>query len=91
MDECLTLFCNFSEIKGAIDCRLIDLANLICIELPKMKLIDVISMVRDQQTWKSYVVVSESDKIIGGCIVREHQDQQAMLAELALMAIDQEC
>ena len=64
-----------------------DLAILIAEQLPRMPLIDIIAKVRDEKTWKSYLVC-DSEKpmtVVGGCVVREHFDGQ--MGELYLMAV----
>jgi len=60
-----------------------------------MYLEDILEKVRDQDTWKSYVVWSSCDpsKILGGCIVREHLDFQTPVTpfiELSLLAVSAE-
>ena len=86
-------FC--SEQEGSIDGRLIDLAILIQTQLPRMYLEDVLEKVREQDTYKSYVVWSSCAprKVLGGCIVREHLDSEtpgSPYVELSLLAVDAE-
>lgn len=75
-----------SEKSSAIDYRLVDLAILIAEELPRMNLVDVLSKVRDEATWKSYLVYDASmpSHVLGGCVVKEHN---MGMAELSLMAV----
>ena len=75
-----------SEKNTAIDCRLVDLAILIAEELPRMNLAHVLAKVRDEVTWKSYLVcdAASSHVVLGGCIIKEHDSG---LAELSLMAV----
>lgn len=43
--------------------------------------------------WKTYVAVSEAGKVLGGCVLREHEavaDEEDPLTELSLLAIDGE-
>ena len=53
-----------------------------------MHLEDVIAKIRCEETWKSYVVSSDQ-KVLGGCVLKEHQtvDGQAGFAELFLLAV----
>lgn len=51
-----------------------------------MSLVDVLTKVRDEATWKSYLVCDETQPniVLGGCVIRELTPQQA---ELSLMAV----
>jgi len=61
-----------------------------------MHLEDVIAKVRDQETWKSYIVSSSCNprKVLGGCILREHENfdypSGTPYVELSLLAVSSE-
>ena len=57
-----------------VDLRLLDLAVILDKQLDRIKLSEIISMVRDMRKWKTYVVVSEAGKVLGGCVIREHSN-----------------
>ena len=76
-----------------VDLRLIDLAIILDRELDRVKLKDVLAMMRDMQAWKTYVVVCEAGKVLGGCVLKEHLPQsedenQNTFVEISLIAID---
>lgn len=59
--------------------------------LPSMGLERILEKVRDEHTWKTYVVVAQ-DQVIGGCVLREHSLEATQarrpFVELALLAVD---
>ena len=50
-----------------------------------MNLAHVLAKVRDETTWKSYLVCDDASNVLGGCIIKEHSISG--LAELSLMAV----
>ena len=80
-----------SKKQGVIDARLVDLAILISRQLPRMRLSDILGKVREEKTWKSYVISSvETGMVLGGCVLREHKSsiRSQGLAELFLLAVN---
>ena len=84
-----------SEKEGHIDQRLISLSLLIAKMLPSMGLENILAKVRDEHTWKTYVVTCDDGQVIGGAVLRDHNLTTPMttswtpsFAELSLLAVD---
>ena len=65
-----------------------------------MLLADILTKVRQETLWKSYIATStDNGKVLGGCVIREHQpltnsstqSTQKPFAELFLLAVDSNC
>ena len=54
-----------------------------------MELESILSKVRDEESWTSYVVARKDDpaKVLGGCVVKEHCCEGQSFAELFLLAV----
>ena len=85
-----------SEKEGHIDQRLISLSLLIARMLPSMGLEHILTKVRDEQIWQTYVVTRDDGQVIGGAVLRDHSLTTTSMttigtpsfAELSLLAMD---
>ena len=79
-----------------IDRKLIDLALIIIKELPELEPREVLSKMRDLETWKSFIITTNG-QVLGGYVLCEHQNKisiagckQNIVAELSLIAVKSE-
>ena len=63
--------------------------------LPSMGLENILKKVRDEQTWKTYIVTCGDGQVIGGAVLRDHKLATSIttsvtpsFAELSLLAMD---
>ena len=71
---------------------MIDLAIIISNQVPNLELHTVIEKVRNHNTWKTFIIsCDDTAKVLGGCVIKEHDYLDSTIAELFVMAIRPEC